>query len=647
MKRNLNAVLMFVCLLLVDFIFYIIAFDSFSFYALMRMLMIDVFLAFFFSWILSKTSKKTETIISFIVILLFGIYAYIELEFKNFLTTYYSFKAVADGGFRVSTFVLYFIKNAKWYYYLTLIPAFIYLPIKIKFIKHEKIHVVYLVLSLIGAASLVLSFIIGEPILKEAVNSQENLDVIISHAGIDAFLFEDISSIFIKQDNSLVIDDIPQNEIEDVVVEEPTEEKSYKRLFDDSRWRQDYENETEDTIKTIDNYLLNRSIDDMNDMTGKYEGYNFIYFLVESLDYMGIDEQLTPTIWKMMNDGYYFKNHYTPVFSCGTGDSEFAAMNSLMPYGSSCTVYSVTQNNLNSSIGGLFKSAGYKTYEFHNWDDTFYKRSELSKAYGIDTYMDINDLDFDIVYGWQSDSILAEKTMQYYVNDDKFFVYYVTSTMHWPYDEDSYYGNYYIDQINEVHPDYPMAVKRYISKTMEFDKMLETLLKGLEEAGKLDNTVFCFWPDHHPFNISTDYIRKYTTVIDRYAFYSFYKSPLIIYNATEKGEVIDSVCSTLDQLPTVANLFNLNYDPRLYIGNDIFNDNCRVVMPSGDWINNKGAYIYSSGEFVPFNENDTMSDEEIEAITTEVRNTARVSRAMVANDYFKKRAYVINPRKKN
>ena len=68
-------------------------------------------------------------------------------------------------------------------------------------------------------------------------------------------------------------------------------------------------------------------------------------------------------------------------------------------------------------------------------------------------------------------------------------------------------------------------------------------------------------------------------------------------------------------------------------------------MPSGDWINNIGAYIYASNEFVPFGDK-TMSDEEIDAITTEVRNTVKVSRAMVANDYFAKRAYVINPRKK-
>ena len=643
MKRNLNGVLLFICLLCIDLIFYLIAFSSLSFYALGRMLLIDIALAALFSFLLSKTNKKIETIFSFIIILIFGIYAYIQLEFKNFLETYYSFKAVADGGFRVSEFVWYFIKNAKWYYYLTLLPAIIYLPIKIILIKHKKIKITNFLLSIVCSMLLLLSFLVSEPQLKEAINNQENFDIIIAHTGINSFLFEDISSIFIKHETSLKIDIV---ENEDNQEEEIVTEKSYKRLFDDSRWRRDLENETDDTIKTIDSYLLSRPIEDKNDMTGRYEGYNFIYFLVESLDYMGIDEQLTPTIWKMMKEGYFFSNHYTPVFSCGTGDSEFAAMNSFMPYGSSCTVYSVTNNNLRTSIAGLFKNAGYSTYEFHNWDDTFYKRSELSKAYGIDTYKDINDLDIKIVYGWQSDSLLAEKTMEDYIHDDKFFVYYVTSTMHWPYDEDSYYGNYYLDEINEVHPDYPLAVKRYISKTMEFDKMLETLIDGLEKAGKLDNTVFCFWPDHHPFNISSDYVRKYTSIVDRYQPYGYYMGPLIIYNAADKGREIKSVCSTLDQLPTVANLFNLNYDPRLYVGNDIFNDNCRVIMANGDWINNDGIYIYASDEFIPFDNSD-ITAEEIEKITNEVRNTVKVSRALIANDYFSKRSYLNNPKKKN
>ncbi|MBR2577741.1 MAG: sulfatase-like hydrolase/transferase [Erysipelotrichaceae bacterium] len=649
MRKIKNVFWMFCGILAADLIFYLIAFNTLSFTALCRMIAVALFLSSIICFGTSRLSGAWETVITFVVLLLLGIYGYIELEFKNFIETYYSFQAVADGGFRVTTFVAYFIKMAKPTYYLCVVPAILYLIMRLimhlktgrKFEK-DRLPLKYAFISLAGLALLVISFIFGEQPLKEAVKNQDNFDTIMAHTSVNAFLMEDISSLFRSRENGLDLDDVVIEDQNGDAEDEP-EEISYKREFDDSKWKSDYENETNETMKTIDAFLMNRKIEDKNDKTGIYEGYNFIYFLVESLDYVGIDKELTPTIWKMMEEGYFFPNHYTLVFSCGTGDSEFVAMTSMMSYGSSCTVYSVIYNNLKASIAGLFKNAGYPTYEFHNWDDTFYQRSVLSEAYGVDTYMDIEDLDFDIVYGWQSDSILAEKTMQYYINDDKFFVFYVTSTMHWPYDESSYYGDFYLDEINKVHPDYPQDLKRYISKTMEFDKMLKTLMDGLEKAGKLDNTVFCFWPDHHPFNTPAANIVKYTTIVDRSDTYGFYKGPLIIYNSADKGEKIQSVCSTFDQLPTVANMFGLNYDPRLYIGSDIFNDDCTVVMPNADWIDNTGIHINSSDEFIPFNENDSYTQEEIDSKSTYVRNLIKVGRAMVSNDYYAKREYLIDP----
>ena len=62
MKRNLNGVLLFICLLCIDLIFYLIAFSSLSFYALGRMLLIDIALAALFSFLLSKTNKKIAAV---------------------------------------------------------------------------------------------------------------------------------------------------------------------------------------------------------------------------------------------------------------------------------------------------------------------------------------------------------------------------------------------------------------------------------------------------------------------------------------------------------------------------------------------------------------------------------------------------------
>ena len=629
----------------IDIIFHILAFKSFNIDLLAISFFVNLALSFIIQYIYQVLPKGINIFVVFLIILFFGIYAFVQLQFKNFLTTYYSLKAFADGGFRVENFVGYFVKRAELVYYLTLVPSFIYLLI-VYFLDKKPISKYYFLYPLISILIIVASLLTTKnQLLKDALINQDNLDTVISNMGINGFLFEDISSIFIKHKTPELI--IEEEIIEEEIIEEEVKEEviNYKREIDDSKWINEKDKEEDQTIKTIDEYLLSRKIEDKNEMTGIFEDYNFIYFLVESLDYSGIDKDLTPTIYKMIEDGYFFDKHYTPVLTCGTGDSEFVAMTSLMSYGSSCTVYSAINNNLHASLAGLFKNKGYSTQSYHNWDDQFYNRTTLHESYGIDEYLDIHDLNIKLVEGWQSDSELARLTIENYVDDEKFFTFYVTSTMHWPYDISSYYGNKNIEEINKYHSDYPIELKRMISKTMEFDKMLEVLMEELEKAGKLDKTVFCFWPDHHPFNIPASYLINHTSLVDRSEEYGFNLGPFVIYNSANKGKKISQVCSTYDQLPTVANMFNLNYDPRLYAGNDIFNHNTKAMFPNGDWISNEGIYYNSSATFKQIG-NKSLSDNQIKNIDNEIKNITRVFRSVVSSDYFNKREFLINPKLK-
>ena len=102
------------------------------------------------------------------------------------------------------------------------------------------------------------------------------------------------------------------------------------------------------------------------DGTQEFGNYNFIYFLVESFDYIAIDENLTPTLYKLWNDSYHFTKHYTPMYSCATGDSEFTSMTGIYPLRSVCTPYEVLNNNLTSSLAGLFKEKSGRRSERQN-----------------------------------------------------------------------------------------------------------------------------------------------------------------------------------------------------------------------------------------------------------------------------------------
>jgi hypothetical protein len=82
-------------------------------------------------------------------------------------------------------------------------------------------------------------------------------------------------------------------------------------------------------------------------------------------------------------------------------------------------------------------------------------------------------------------------------------------------------------------------------------------------------------------------------------------------------------------------MFNLNYDPRLYLGTDIFSDNTgRTVFADGSWQDAKGYYSSTTGKFKPNSEDDTYTDDELIAINKEITTRQKMSALAIKNDYF-------------
>lgn len=643
-------VLLLISLLYIDISFLIIGFGSFNIATFIRILLFNLALCILVSFI---NNDKTYTIASSIILSVLSVYAFFQLEFKNFMDTFYSFKAVGNGLEGVKGYIGYFISSAKPIFYIVFLSLPIYLllnkyiNIKIKKIDNKKykkiksfinskynILVKILICTNLAIASILLPFLSSDNDLVSAYKYDDNYDILLNNIGSSHFLFKDLfSSIFPKKTDFTI--NIEESVSSSVPAEEP------KLVIDDSEWTALMEEETNTSIKNIDEYLLSKPTSHETIHTGEFEDYNFIFFLVESLDYVAIDENLTPTLYKLWNDSYHFTKHYTPMYSCATGDSEFVSMTGLYPLRSVCTPYEVLNNNLTSSLAGLFKEKGYSVRSFHNWTDQFYKRTELEPAYGMDEYHDYNDLKINTILGWQSDDDLVQKALPYFINDEKFFSFIITSSMHWPYDEDSNLGNKYIKEINEIYPDYPLEVKRYISKSMEFDKALETLISALDEAGKLDTTVISVFADHRPYKLNASSLIEYTQLVDRSGTYDENLTPFFIYNTRIKAKEIDNVCSTIDHLPTIANLFNLNYDPRLYMGNDAFVDDCTVIFNNLDWLTSKGSYSKSNKAATG-----NMDEDYINNTNAHVTNITNISKAIIEYDYIEKRKSIIYPKYK-
>ena len=90
---------------------------------------------------------------------------------------------------------------------------------------------------------------------------------------------------------------------------------------------------------------------------------------------------------------------------------------------------------------------------------------------------------------------------------------------------------------------------------------------------------------------------------------------------------------SIDVLPTVLNLFGMEYDSRIIMGKDILSTSPGIaIFKDKSWITNKGTYYASKGEFV----GEDVSEEYIQNINNIVNNRTAISRMIVENDYYSK-----------
>ena len=584
----------------------------------------------------------------------FAVYAITQLQFKNYYGSYMSVKASADGAGRITEFVSDFIRLIKPVYYIALIPPLLVSIQSIRMDLSERrtsvtMVIAALVLSLIteSAGYLLVSWKDYQRLYSEPTF----IDRSIREFGLGRFLLLDVLSLGREESNELIAETPVETTPEPTAEASPettdspeTEEtpavRSRRSDIDDSAWIASMEAEENEDIATIDRFLMSRSITDYNDHTGMFENYNVVYIMIEAFDYMALDPVLTPTLTRMKEEGWDFTHHYTPKFSCATGESEFVSEISLVPMSDVCTPNMWPDNDWQNSIFNVFEHAGYYTSAYHNWKDEYYERRTLYANSGCQAYYNFDDMPYHQLWGWQSDLEMMELTIPYWIDQEKFFSLYVTSSTHFPYDQDSELGTRYMNEINAVHPDYPMNVKRYLSKSIELDKAMEYLISELEKAGKMDNTLIVLFADHHPLETSIQTLADYGgSEADRLDGFNEDRTPLIFYTPSMRGEKLDRVNSTFDILPTVLNLVNLPYDPRVYVGSDYFDPASElVIFPNGSWITDNGSYYASDDTY-----EETLTEEEVDARNREVENLFRLSRMIYNTDYFHYRPTVPFP----
>lgn len=651
MKLNKNKILnnyflLLISLMLIEVIFRLINKLSITNISFFRTFLGVNIISIVLSLIYSIFPKKISKVLIIFTVFIDSIYSFVQILFLNFLGVYMSFNTVSQVG-AVKNYIFDFLKSSKGVYYLVFLPFIICLlitivskiissnhPIDFKLKRrfyYENQIVICILLIIFTLSSLTYYNTLNEKYsdkyqvlsLKELFLNVSNPSLAIKDFGITSYALLDLKSKYVE------------NEIANETIF-AYNDNNKTRDKDDTLWLNVINKEQNTNLNTLNRYFIDSDLPSKNAFTGKYKDKNLIVIMMESVNDIIINEQYFPNFYSLYSSSYYFKNNYSPRNSCATGNNEFSAITSLYSIYNNCTSNLYVNNIYPQSIFNLFNNSGYITNSFHDYDNTYYERTKIHPNMGSQNYYDVNALNmtYSNVYGaWPSDVTLMEEYLKKLDDISGNFMSYITTvTTHQPYSSQSEYGDKYLDKFENVS--YSLELKRYLSKMTESDNAIGVLIDGLKERNLLDDTIIVLFGDHYPYAINLDILNE---ILDRdLTNYENEKVPLIIYDSSLKGTItMDEYTSYINLVPTIANLFDLDYDPRYYMGEDLFSSDYQsiVVFYDYSWKNEYAYYNSSTGKITYFTDF-TYTDEEIKEINSQIYAKMNMSSTAIKSNYF-------------
>lgn len=571
-------------------------------------------------------------------LLVMSLYYAIQLIYYRNFGSLFSVSMIGMGGEALGNFgwaILDTIKGAWWLILLMMLPPVLSIILSVvKVVPQKNIHfiarlVVFLLIIPVWLLGIGLTrldgnshqsaYVVFYDSLSDTDTSAAHLGALtttilesgssffdISASGNTALTYVDVNEILVEAET---IAPVIEKQSDPVTKATEVEAETFKRIphvLNALDFNNLIANAPDSETSELAYYLGSRNVSYTNEYTGLFEGYNLIYICGEAFSSLALDETLTPTLYKMAHEGIVLNNYYNS-FKNTTTNGEFAFCTSLWPdfsrkadagtdvgsFYQSATCY------MPLGLGDFFNSIGANSYGYHNYYGEYYRRVLSWPNLGYTCKFMARGMQF--TSSWPSSDLeMMEQSVDDYINDDQFHAYYMTFSGHGPY---STANAIYRKNIDEV-----MACKGegltqdaygYLAGNCELDKAMEYLLSRLEEAGKLENTVIVLAGDHYPYNLSDkgrDQLAGYTmdTAFD------IYKSNCIIYNAgLDEPIVSDTYCCNVDILPTILNLFGINYDSRLFMGQDIFGDGIhKAVLYNKSFVTDMVRYNSETGETV-------------------------------------------------
>lgn len=391
-----------------------------------------------------------------------------------------------------------------------------------------------------------------------------------------------------------------------------------------------------DILKATDEYLSNATPTRKNNYTGLLKDYNLITICAESFCPWFISEELTPTLYKLSHTGILFENYYG-TFQSVTTNGEYTMCMGLYPDMSRTKTDSsfnvAGTNYLPFCLGNALKGMGYQAWGYHDYIGDFYNRNITHANMGYTFKAADSGLAMKI--DWPSSDLeMMEASVDDYINSgEPFHAYYMTFSGHYQYNWDNAMSAKNHDAVKDLP--YSEPVKAYIACNLELEYALEYLMQRLEEAGVADKTCIVLTNDHYPYGLTEDEYNELAGQTLDTTFEKYRNSFICYVPGLSENIVVDEYCSTADILPTLLNLFGVDYDSRLLAGTDVLSSGLHVaVLSDKSFLTKTFRYDAGTETAIPADESITVSDKLVKTYRLYVDSRFQLSGNILNSDYY-------------
>ena len=452
--------------------------------------------------------------------------------------------------------------------------------------------------------------------------------------------------------------ELPTQEDEpDDTPDDPPVEYGYNALDIDFQALAD--SASDSALRSMAQYFGSLTPSKKNEYTGLFQGKNLVLITAEAFSPWFISRELTPTLYKLTHEGFVCENYYQPGWGQSTTGGEYAVMTGLLPtwVGSNVSFYASANDDMPFALGNQLRALGYRTGAYHDNIYNYYNRDKTHPNLGYDYQGVGSGLTGTEDGSWPySDLEMVQNTIGDYIDGyvsdgTPFHVYYMTVSGHGSYGWGHAMAAKNRAKAQAAYPNASTQVQAYVAANLELENALTYLLEQLEAAGIAEDTVICMSADHYPYLLAepeTDYYNELRGVVDSERDTDRYRNALVLWcGGMENAVTVTEPCSAVDIVPTLSNLFGLEYDSRLLSGRDVLDKDYDagsasgsiplVILPTSSgnsWATAAGVFEASTRTFNA-RPGVTVEEDYVSRVNNIVALQYNYAQQLIARDYYR------------